>query len=177
MPASQSARRSRVGRLPRLDEAHAGGDLRRDQARVAHGVEAHEADAVREGVRGVGGDLHRQAGLARPAGTGQRHEAVLRQQPPGGGELAIAADERRQLRRQADPAARRASGPAGNSARSPSATSWYRCCGSGRSLSRCGAEVAEGDAAQRLARDERPRRVGHEDLTAVRHRRRSARHG
>jgi hypothetical protein len=73
-------------------------DARRDERGVAHGGEGDEPDAVREGVGGRRGHRERQAGLADAAGAGQGQQAhvVAAQQRGGVGDLALAADQRRQ---------------------------------------------------------------------------------
>ena len=85
---------------PGFGEPDRGRDSRRDQARLAHGLERDEEHAVRVAIGCVRGDLQGEPGLPGAAGPGQRHEAVGGQELPGFGELALPPDERRELRRE-----------------------------------------------------------------------------
>jgi hypothetical protein len=75
-------------------------DRGRDQAWVADRLERDEPDAVGEPLRDVGSQLQRQPRLAGPARSGQRQEPGGPEQLARLGQLRLAADEARQLRRQ-----------------------------------------------------------------------------
>ena len=78
------------------------GDLGDDEIRVGDRRELDHPDAVAVVVGQVGRDLDRQSGLPGPAGARERDESRL---PGEGGDLpdlTLAADERRELRRQVD---------------------------------------------------------------------------
>jgi len=56
---------------------------RGDEDRLAHRLERDEEDPVREVLCRVRGDLERQPRLARPAGSGQRHQPVRGEEGAG----------------------------------------------------------------------------------------------
>ena len=97
--------------LPHVQRA---GDGRGDEVRIARRrerLQGHEADAVLEVVEQVGRHGEGQARLAHPAGAGQRQQARLgpQQEAPDRRHLALPADERRRLLREAVPNAVRRS--------------------------------------------------------------------
>ena len=96
-----------------LDEPDRPGDDRRDEGRISNGLERHEPQPVRVAFGNIGGELEREAGLARPAGAGQREQPRRLEQAAGLGQLRLAPDEARQLRRKVVRAGCRATGSAG----------------------------------------------------------------
>ena len=72
----------------------------RDQIRVADRCEVDEVDAVRVGRELLGADPEGEARLAGTPDPRERHEGVLVEQLPNGGDLLLAADEARTLGRQ-----------------------------------------------------------------------------
>ena len=88
-------------RAPRLflDAQHRCHRLRH-QLRIGDWRELHEPDAIRIFVEHVGCDLQRKAGLAEAADAVKRHQSRFAQHLLHFGELALAADERRDLVRQ-----------------------------------------------------------------------------
>ena len=83
------------------------GDRRPHQLGAVHRVQRDEEQAVRVGVLQGGGDRERDPGLARPAGTGERHQPdlVVAEQAGDLGELRRPADQRRRGDRQVGAAA------------------------------------------------------------------------
>ena len=92
-----SASTSATGWWPALGDADRRRDPRRDEHRVADGLERHEEDAVREPVRDQGREGDRQARLAGPARSGEGQQSRALEQGLGLGQLVLATDERRQL--------------------------------------------------------------------------------
>ena len=75
-------------------------DRRRNELRIADRRERDEESAVAECRRRLLGDAERQSGLSGPSGPGQRDESRFLEEPLPFGDLALAADEARRLRRQ-----------------------------------------------------------------------------
>ena len=71
-------------------------DRRRHQQRIADRAELHLPHAIAVGVDHFGRHLQREPGLADPARSHERQQALTRQQPLDLHYLAFAADERRQ---------------------------------------------------------------------------------
>ena len=59
-----------------------------------------EERAIAESIRRLLGDAQRESGLSRPSGPGERDESRLLEEALTFGDLALAADEARRLRRQ-----------------------------------------------------------------------------
>jgi hypothetical protein len=150
-----------------LGESDGCGEPRRHEDRLAHRLERDEKDAVRKVVRGVRGDLERQARLARATGSGQGHQPVLAKQPGCLRELALAPDERGQLRRQVvragiDRAQRRELQP---EALGHHLGQRLRLA---QVLEPVAPQAAQRDLGSEIRRCQRPNRVGDHDLAAVR---------
>ena len=79
-----------TGHLPNLQRLC---DSREHERRVREGREVDEADPGGERVMHVGGDPHRQAGLADATGTTEGQRAYVTQQPGQFSEISLAADE------------------------------------------------------------------------------------
>ena len=159
------------GRAPgRLGDPDRGGEARRHERRFADRLERHEEHAVGEVLRGVRRDLERQAGLAGPARAGQRDEPVGSEEPARLLELALAADERRQLGREVVRA-----GVEGAQRREieaqPVRDDLAQRLRLAQVLEPVVAEAAKRDSLGQVDRDERANRVGHHDLAAVGRRR------
>ncbi len=163
----QQLERGPAGRVRHAEDA---ADRGRDQGGLADRLEGHEPDAVREPVRHRGGQLEREPGLARSARSGQR------QQPGAIQEIARPRPARPPDRRTRSAgsagcsAGRRASGSAGSRRGARRGSSWKRRSGR-RSLSRCSPRSRSADAGRQHVGGERPGRLGHQDLAAVRRRR------
>ena len=165
-PAARRSRSATPSTAPgdrAVGEAERPGDRRRDEGRVAHGIEGHEPDPVREAVRGCRGDLERQPGLARPARTGEGQQPGRWRSSP-----AASATSRSRPTKVVSCVGRllgRASSErsGGKSAGRPSTTSWASRSGARRSLSRCSPEVAQARRRRQLVRRRGPasrRRAG-----------------
>jgi hypothetical protein len=85
-----------------LGQAKALGERLDDMARVGQRGELNQNDAVRRcpGVAQMVGQPHRQAGLARPAGSGDGHQPGSVESSGDLLEIVLAADKRIQLARQ-----------------------------------------------------------------------------
>ena len=83
-----------------LAQAEHAGDRLRDVAAVRDRGELRAPHAVGVNVELVGRRVQREAGLAAPAGTGQRHQPVLAHGLAHRGDLGVTADEARNLRGQ-----------------------------------------------------------------------------
>src|SRR2546430_16425699 len=75
-------------------------DRRWHELGISNRREWDEESAVAESIRRLLGDAQRQSGLSRPSGPGERHESRLLKESLPFGDLALAADEARRLRRQ-----------------------------------------------------------------------------
>ena len=82
-----------------LDPQHARHGLRHE-ARVVHGCELDQPDAIREFVDQIGADLQRKPALSDAAHAEQGQEPELHEQLLHFAQLGLAADERRELVRQ-----------------------------------------------------------------------------
>ena len=163
---SQSASVSATGRAVPSDDADRAGDPGGDQHRVADRLERHEEHAVREVVRDAGGELERQSRLARAARPGQREQPGRAEQGRGLGQLGVATDEGRQLRRQVVGMGvgcpRR-----GELGRQPVDDDLDQVDRRQQVLEAEGAQITQRDAGWQVRRQQPARRVGHEDLAAV----------
>ena len=168
----------------------ADGDRRRHEVGCEDRRERDEEHAVGELVHEVGRDLEREAGLAGPAGAGEREQARGRR-----GASSPPRPATRGRRSSSAGAAgcwawRRASADGGKSLRRPSMTSWQSRSGRERSLRRCSPRSgptcrpggdprrARGSPTRRApGRRARPRRSGRPDgPRGRRSRRRLTRH-
>ena len=170
MSRSQSASVSATGRAVPSDTPDRAGDPGGDQHRVADRLERHEEHAVREVVRDARGELERQSRLARPARAGQRQQPGRAEQGRGLGQLGVATDEGRQLRRQVVGVGvgcprRRELG------RQPVDDDLDQVDRRQQVLEAEGAQIPQHDAGWQVRRQQPARGVGHEDLAAMGHRR------
>jgi hypothetical protein len=81
------------GSLGQLRNPQGGGDSGPDQLRIGDLGQRHEPGTMRERLEQGGGDLHGQAGLARPRWPGHTDQPASLEQPLELGELTAAADE------------------------------------------------------------------------------------
>ena len=157
-----------------LGDADRARDPRRDEHRVADRLERDEEHAVGEVVRGAGGQLQRQPGLARPARAGQRQETGRGQQAGRLVQLRVPTDERRELGRQVVRV--RIERPEGREGgRQPVTLDLEDADGRAQVLEAVLPEVPERDAGDRSVLEQVVGDAGHQDLAAMGDRRRSGR--
>ena len=161
-------RRQRVGGGPvdAVEQAEGPGDRRGHQCGVGDAVERHEPGAVRQRRLAAPRELDREAGLADPAGSGQRHQPVVVEQPIERGEISRTPDERRQ------PVGQVAIGRTGDPDRwelgaQPGNVELEQVLGDRDVLERMPAQVADADAGRQRRFDERPRGLRQDDLLPV----------
>ena len=142
------------------------GDLGGHERRVAHRSEIDEEHAVGMTVEPFPGDLEREPGLARAAGAGQREQAGAVQQVIDLHDLGRSADEGRSQRGQVrSPRIQRTQ--CREVGVEPVDRQIVQMLRAIEVLEPVDAQVAERHALRERVRQERPRRFGDHDLTAV----------
>ncbi len=156
---------SRVGRTPLSVSPTARAMRARHESRLGERLERDEPRPVRIPVRGRRGDLERQARLADPAGSGEREQARRVEEQERGGQVVVAADERRQLGRQVVrlPVERADGREVGRHACHDQLRQAFRP----EVLEAVLAEVADRHVRGQRRRDQRAGRLGDQDLAAV----------
>ena len=142
------------------------GDLGRHERRIAHRTEIDEEHSVGMTIEPFPGDLEREPGLARAAGTRQREQPGAVQQAVDLHDLGRPADEGRTQRGQVRPPRieRPQRGEAGVEPVDRQIMQMLRAI---EILETVLTEVAERDAFGERVHQERPRRFGDHDLSAV----------
>ena len=158
----------RVGQIltGRRPNPQSPGDLSGHERRIAHRSEVDEEHAVGMTVEPFPGDLEREPGLARAAGTRQREQTGAVQQAIDLHDLGRSSDEGRSQRGQVrapriERAQRREAGI------EPVDREIVQMFGAIEIFETVDAEVAERHALRERIRQERPRRFGDHDLTTV----------